>query len=92
MVERNAVDPSSISEISSIIVKAPVNSGVTNVFNVTGFMKTKTVEKKRDQFAAVTSGMLRSRKLNMNYQLRLSKMISQILTKYSLKYKMIRLT
>ena len=86
------MDPSSISEISSIIVKAQVNSGVTNVFNVTGFMKTKTVEKKRDQFAVVTSGMLRSRKLNMNYQLRLSKMISQILTKYSLKYKMIRLT
>ena len=66
MVERNAVDPSSISEISSIIVKAPVNSGVTNVFNVTGFMKTKTVEKKRDQFAVVTSGMLRSRKQSKN--------------------------
>ena len=60
------MDPSSISEISSIIVKALVNSGVTNVFNVTGFMKTKTVEKKRDQFAAVTSGMLRSRKQSKN--------------------------
>ena len=92
MVERNAVDRNLISETSSIIVKAPVNSGVTNVFNVTGFMKTKTVEKKRDQFAAVTSGSQRFRKLNKNYQLRLSKMISQILTKYSLKYKMIRLT
>ena len=81
-----------ISETSSIIVKAPVNSGVTSVFHETGFMKIKTVGKKRDQFAAVTSGSLRSRKLNKNYKLLLSKMISQILTKYLLKYKMIRLT
>ena len=92
MVVRNAADRNLISEISSIIVKVPVNSGVTSVFHETGFMKTKTVEKKRDQFAAVTSGLLRSRKLNKNYKLLLSKMISQILTKYSLKYKMIRLT
>ena len=78
MVVRNAADRNLISEISSIIVKVPVNSGVTSVFLETGFMKTKTVEKKRDQFAAVTSGMQRSRKQSKNCLLQLSKMILQI--------------
>ena len=67
-----------ISETFSTIVKAPVNSGATNVLRETGFTKIKIAEKKRDQYAAVISGTLRSRKQNKNFLLRLSKMISLI--------------
>ena len=80
-----------ISVTSSTTVSLAANSGASNVRLVIGFMKQKTVLKKKDQFAVATKFAFTFRRLRMSSHKLLRLTTSTILIKCLLKFRMTRL-
>ena len=75
---KSVEDQSLISETFNTIVKIAVNSGVINAPKESGFMKTKTVVTRKDQYAVATIVQLKYKRLKMNLLKQLTHMTLQL--------------